>query len=201
MSDEGGFDVQAYQRGQSNPDKALIVTFEVQGVKQKNGSFKNVEYIRIWLGRNDEIVRPVTDEDRVRFRDRYESFKKGEEIPKEGTPISQCAFATPANVSACKSERIYTLEQLVEVADERLQRAQLVSFKYQCRDWLEAQRRHGFVGELRAQIERLQKENEILRDRLREQGKDTTVVVPVETKRRGRPPRVKDGDDAQAVNQ
>lgn len=200
MSEEGGFDVAAYQRAQSDPDKALLVTFEVRADKQKDGSYKNVEYIRILVGRNDEVVRPLTDADRKRFRERYESFLKGEEVPKEGTPISACAFATPANVSACKAERIYTLEQIVEIPDERLQRAQLVGFKYQCRDWLEAQRRHGFVGELRARIERLEKENEILKERLREQGRDTTVVIPV-AKKRGRPPKAKDDGDAQVVNQ
>lgn len=197
MSEEGGFDVRAYQAGQSNPDKALIVTFEVQGVKQKNGLFKNVEFTCIWLGRNDEIVRPTTDQDRARFRDRYESFKKGEELPVDGTPISQCAFATPANVSACKAERIYTLEQLVEVADERLQRTGLINFKYSARDWLESQKRHGYVGELRDRITHLEKENAILKERLQEQGKDTSVVVPVATKRRGRPPKAQDGDAAQ----
>lgn len=194
MSDEGGFDVQAYQRGRNNPDKALLVTFEVRADKQKDGSFKNIEYIRIWLGRNDEMVRPVTNEDKIRFKDRYESFKKGEETPLEGTPISQCAFATPANVSACKAERIFTLEQLVAVADERLQRGQLVGFKYQCRDWLESQKRHGYVGELRAQIDKLIAENKILKERLQEQGRSTEVEV--EPKRRGRPPKVKDVQDA-----
>lgn len=191
MSDEGGFDIAAYQRSQNDPDKALIVTFEVRAEKQRDGSFKNVEYIRILVGRNDEVVRPLTDADRMRFRDRYESFKKGEEVPKEGTPIASCAFATPANVSACKAERIYTLEQLVEVPDERLQRAQLVGFKYQCRDWLEAQRRHGYVGELRERITYLEKENELLKERLLGQGKDTAVVVPV-AKKRGRPAKAKD---------
>jgi len=197
MSDEGGFDVAAYQRGQSNPDKALIVTFEYAAVKQIDGSFKNVEMVRIWLGRNDEIVRQVTPQDRERFRERYESFKKGETMPPDGTPISQCAFATPADVSACKSERIFTLEQLVEVADERLQRAQLITFKYRARDWLESQKRHGYVGELRERISYLERENALLKEKLQEQGKDTEVVVPV-AKKRGRPPKVTNVDTALA---
>lgn len=197
MAEEGGgFDVQAWQRSQSNPDKALLVTFEWAPVKQRDGSFENVEMVRIWLGRGDEIVRPVTPEDRVRFRERYESFRKGEEVPPDGTPISQCAFATPADVSACKAERIFTLEQLVEIPDERLQRARLLTFKYRCKDWLDAQRRHGYVGELRAKIEKLEAENLILKQRLKEEGKSTEVEVP---KRRGRPPKARtDGNTALA---
>lgn len=197
MSEEGGFDVQAYRMAQSNPDRALLVTFEYASKQKSDGSFENVEMIRIWLGRNDEICRPITEQDKVRFRDRYDAFKKGEKAPVDGTPIAQCALATPANISACKSERIFTLEQLVETPDERLLRSSLVNFKYKCKDWLEAQKRHGYVGEMRSRIEKLEKENEILKERLKGDGKDTEVVVEV-AKRRGRPPKVKDGDTALA---
>jgi hypothetical protein len=197
MSDEGGFDYRAYQQSKSDPDKALIVTFEYAAVKQVNGSFKNVEMIRIWLGRNDEIVRPVQEADKIRFATRYEAFKKGEQVPEDGTPISQCAFATPADVSACKAERIFTLEQLVETPDERIARAKLITFKYRCRDWLESQKRHGYVGELRSRIELLEKENALLKERLRADGKDTEVVVPV-AKKRGRP-RVEHGENTAAT--
>src|SRR5690348_5830677 len=151
------------------------------------------------VGRNDEIVRKCTPQDRIRFSERYDAFKKGEAVPPNGTPIAQCAFATPANVSACKTERIFTLEQLVETPDERLQRSSLQGFKYKCIDWLKSMKQHGYVGELREQITRLEKENAILKERLADQGKDTTVAVPVATKRRGRPPK-QDGD-AQVVNQ
>ena len=199
MSDDGGFDYKAYQQGKTDPDKALIVTFEYAPKKRVDGGFDNIEMTRIWLGRNDEVVRPTTDQDRVRFRDRYEAFKKGEAVPTEGTPISMCAFATPADVSACKAERIYTLEQIAEVPDERLQRAQLITFKYRAKDWLDAKNRHGFVGELRARIQYLEKENALLKEKLRDQGKDSTVVVPVETKRRGRPPKVNTDVNTQAA--
>lgn len=195
MSDEGGFDVQAYRAAQSNPDKGLVVTFEHAAKQQSDGSFENVEMIRIWLGRNDEICRPVTPQDKVRFRDRYDAFLKGEKPPADGTPIAQCALATPANISACKAERIFTLEQLAETPDERLLRSSLVNFKYKCKDWLEAQKRYGYVGEMRDQLEQQRKEIEILKERLKAEGKDSEVVIP---KRRGPKPKVKDGDAALA---
>jgi len=197
MSDEGGFDIQAYRAAQSNPDRALLVTFEYAARQKADGSFENIEMIRIWLGRNDEICRPVTDQDKVRFRDRYEAFQKGEKAPLDGTPVAQCALATPAIISSCKAEKIFTLEQLVETPDERLMRSSLVSFKYKCKDWLEAQKRIGHVGEMRSRIEKLERENEILKERLKTDGKNTEVEVP---KRRGRPPKVKNGD-TQVVNQ
>lgn len=197
MSDEGGFDLQAYRAAQSNPDRALLVTFEYAARQKNDGSFENIEMIRIWLGRNDEICRPVTEQDKVRFRDRYDAFKKGEKAPLDGTPIAQCALATPADISSCKAERIFTLEQLVETPDERLSRSSIVGFKYKCKDWLEAQKRLGHVGDMRERIAKLERENEILKERLKTEGKDTEVETP---KRRGRPPKVKDGD-AQVLSQ
>lgn len=191
-----GFDYEAHRRLQNgNPDKALIVSFEPGAEKQPDGSFKNVEFIRIWMDKNSEVYRKVTEEDKVRFAERYAAYRAGEEVPETGTPISQCAFATPADVSSCKAERIFTLEQLVETSDERLQRAKLVNFKYQARDWVEAQKRSGYVGELRQEINRLKQEVQTLREKLSAnpvvEADDVIVEVP---KRRGRPPKVKTND-------
>ena len=184
---EGGFDYEAHRRAiqGSNPDKALLVSFEYSSEKQKNGLFENVEMIRIWMDKNSEVVRKVTEADKTRFAERYGAFKAGEEMPDDGTPIRLCAFATPADVSACKSERIFTVEQLVETPDERLARARLINFKYMARDYLESQRRTGYVGELREEINQLKAQIEAMK----EQGH---TVEP--KKRPGRPKKVRDGD-------
>jgi hypothetical protein len=189
---EGGFDYEAHRRAAmgSNPDKALLVSFKYVAEKQKDGSFKNVEHIIIWMDKNNEVVRKVTEEDKIRFSERYAAFKRNEEVPEEGTPINLCAFATPADVSACKSERIFTMEQLVETPDERLARARLVNFKYRARDWLESQKRSGYVGELREEIDHLKAQIEVLKERA-----GVTAEEPVITKKRGRPKKVIDGED------
>lgn len=187
---EGGFDYEAHRRNlQGNPDKALLVSFEYASEKRRDGTFDNVEMIRIWMDKNTEVVRKVTEGDKLRFTERYEAFKKGEEAPETGTPIRMVPFATPADVSACKSLRIFTLEQLVETADERLSRAKLVNFKYQARDFLEAQRRTGYVGELRDEINHLKAQIEVLKER-----SAAPAVEP--EKKRGRPKKVSDGEDA-----
>lgn len=188
---EGGFDYEAHRRNlMGNPDKALLVSFEYAAEKQKDGSFNNVEMIRIWMDKNSEVVRKVTSEDKHRFKERYEAFRNNEQVPESGTPISLCSFATPADVSACKSERIFTLEQLVETSDERLARARLINFKYQARTWLEAQQRSGYTGELIAKIQHLEAQIEVLKER---QG---TPVEPAK-KRPGRPKKViTDGEPA-----
>jgi hypothetical protein len=185
---EGGFDYEAHRRSlQGNPDRALLVAFEYASEKKRDGTFQNVEMIKIWMDKNTEVVRKVSEEDKVRFAERYDAFKRGEEVPETGTPIRLVPFATPADVSACKSLRIFTLEQLVETADDRLSRAQLVNFKYQARDYLEAQRRTGYVGELRDEINHLKAQIEVLKERA---GSPVDELV----KKKGRPKKVNDGD-------
>ena len=185
---EGGFDYEAHRRSlQGNPDKALLVSFEYASEKKRDGTFQNVEYVRIWMDKNTEVVRKVTEEDKIRFAERYAAFRSGEEVPEEGTPIKMVPFATPADVSACRAQRIFTLEQLVETADERLSRARLVNFKYQARDYLEAQRRTGYVGELRDEINHLKAQIDVLKERA------GPTVEPAK-KKPGRPKKVIDGD-------
>ena len=191
---EGGFDYEAHRRNlMGNPDKALLVSFEYAAEKQKDGSFNNVEMIRIWMDKNTEVVRKVTTEDKSRFKERYEAFRNNEQVPEDGTPISLCSFATPADVSACKAERIFTLEQLVETSDERLARSRLINFKYQARTWLEAQQRSGYTGELLDKIQHLEAQIEILKER-----NPQAVVVK---KKPGRPKKVVTNDDAAGIGQ
>lgn len=153
------FDYQHHQQMQqlgADPDRALIVTFSYDSERQRDGSFENVEMVEIWIDKDNIIRRKVTDEDRQRFAARYQAFKAGEAEPEDGTPIKMVAFATPADIASCKTERIFTVEQIVETPDERLARPKLMNFKYKCRDWLESQHRSGYVGELREQISALQ---------------------------------------------
>ena len=55
---EGGFDYEAHRKNlQGNPDKALLVSFEYASEKLKDGSFNNIEMVRIWMDKNQEVVR------------------------------------------------------------------------------------------------------------------------------------------------
>ena len=190
-----GFDYQAFQRQVNgrDPDRALIVTFEPFAEKQKDGSFKNVDYIRIWISNSDEIHRRVTDEDKARFRDRWEAYQRNEAVPVDGTPISECLFADKATLAGCKSLRIYTLEQLAETADGNLTKVGLLNFKYKVIDYLKAQKNFGHVGEMREEINELRAQLEMLKEQNKELKSATAEDEP---KRRGRPPKVRDADDA-----
>jgi hypothetical protein len=108
---EGGFDYEAHRRSlQGNPDKALLVSFEYASEKRRDGTFDNVEMIRIWMDKNTEVVRRVTESDKLRFTERYQAFKKGEEAPATGTPIRLVPFATrgssPSQMRTGKVSRV-----------------------------------------------------------------------------------------------
>lgn len=148
------FDHEAYRRQQlgQNPDKALLTTFRyVYDDKRK----EEVPYISIFLGKNDTVDRPATEEDKERFKERWEAFLKGEDKPPAGLPINQVPFATPAEISVCKTEKIYTVEQLLETPDNRLQRAHLLNFRYRCADLMKQLTDSKHVVEMRDEIETL----------------------------------------------
>lgn len=180
------FDVEAYRRQQSgvDPDKGLLVTFRHEA-KEVDGKFENIPYINIWMGKNSTIDRPVTEEDKVRFEDRWKAFEKGEE-PVDGMPIKEVPFATAANVAACRSEQIYTVEQLIETPDQRLQRAHLVNFKYMCRDMWESRKDNAHVQKLRDELEKANQKIAALEEKMSQ--------AP---KKRGRPRKV-NGDNSDA---
>lgn len=181
----------ALQRG-ADPDRGLLVSFEYKA-EEKDGEYQNVPYIRIWMDKNTEVFRKVTEDDKRRFHDRWDAFERNEEAPPEGEPINMVPFATPANVAACKAEKVYTVEQLVETPDNRLQRAALLNFKYMCRDYLESKTRTNYIGEMRAEIERLNKTVALLTERLEAAGQTEEEPKP---KRKYTRRKAKDGDSS-----
>ena len=190
------FDYEAHRRLQSgNPDKALIVTFRYQyDPKQK----KEVPYTSVFLSKNNTVDRPTSDEDKVRFKDRWEAFQKGEEAPPDGLPINQVPFATPAEISICKAERIHTVEQLVATSEGILQRAHLLNFKYRCADMLKQMNDSQHIVKMRDEIETLKKQIRTLQ----ETNAALKSSEEQESKpKRGRPKKVIDGDDSGAGEQ
>ena len=186
------FDYEAQNRlaRGENPDAGLLVSFFYEPKQDQKGEWKETPFIRIWMDKDTEVVRPVEEVDKKRFKTRWQAFLEGEEPPEEGTPINKLAFATPANVAACKAERIFTVEQLLETPDSRLQKAYLLNFKYAAKDWFDAQKDVGHLKEMRAEIESLKQQLAAATERL---ASVKTEEEPV--KKRGRPKRVNNTDD------
>jgi hypothetical protein len=86
--------------------------------------FDEVEFVRLIIpgDRNSSPVMRVTDEERNRWPKEYEAFKKGLELPLEGTPLIEWPPINKSQVMELAYFHIQTVEQLAAVNDAQLQR-------------------------------------------------------------------------------
>ncbi len=120
--------------------------FENQAVEDRNGSieaghpvFTNVAHVVITpIGSRDSVTKPVSEwleqtrqqvrEERLpaawaeMFERAYDHWKRGEDIPVDGTPLSQWPAITPAELAACKAVHVLTVEDLAQANDETTRR-------------------------------------------------------------------------------
>lgn len=157
------FDSQAYNDSQSNSgyDRQLC-RFSYEAIKQEDGSYDNIEYIRIRVDDKNEVFCPVQEEHKINYAVRYQAFVAGEEAPPEGTPLKAWAVPTPADLASCKEAKIVTVEQLANATDLTLQRGGLLGLKYKAIDWLEHNENAGVLSQLRDQLEKAKEQIKIL---------------------------------------
>lgn len=111
-------------------DDTLLVKFYLHPAQDKAKTkaagrpvFVDKEYISIMApgNRDSKVARPARRMDIDRFPRHYEAFKKNEEVPIEGTPLTQWPAVTKAQVENLKYANIITVEQLAGAADVNLQ--------------------------------------------------------------------------------
>lgn len=117
---------------QAKMDKSLAVEFhwgveeDVEASRTEGRKIcRQVEFVKIIAPADKTVVidRRAEDEDRFRFRDRYEAFKNGlAQEAVSGTPLSALALTVPpvldlADVEMYKFYNVHTAEQLVTMAD------------------------------------------------------------------------------------
>ena len=110
-------------------DRGLYPVFSMQAVRddavsEKEGRevYRDVEWVDIHI-LGDTLTkpsRPVTAEDKIRFRDAYEAFKNQSIVAQNGTPIIEWPPVSKSMAMMLKSLNIHTVEQLAEVADGNL---------------------------------------------------------------------------------
>jgi hypothetical protein len=126
MPQENGFD---------NPrwafDKTMSVTFYTKAVQSKMKSkeagrpiFDEKEFVRIIAPGNHKSVFDdlVTPEHRVRFKERYDRFKKGLSQATSGTPLEMWPQMSVSMVAELKAMEIHTVEQLAALPDANAQK-------------------------------------------------------------------------------
>jgi hypothetical protein len=99
----------------------------------------------------------------------FENFKEGRNDPLEGTPISSCAFVSPAQAKTLLDINCRTVEQLAEANEETVMRIGMGgrALKHKAIAWLESANETGKVAEELASLRQRNEELE-LRDKERE---------------------------------
>jgi hypothetical protein len=95
------------------------------------------------------------------YRKMYEFYKKGQDIPVEGTPIKMWPVATPAQVALLTSLNILTVEDLATLPDEGMRRIGMGAqdLKNKAMSWLMAA---NDKGKLTTDMAQLKQQNAVL---------------------------------------
>ena len=116
-------------RVQHGTDAGLFVQFYFEPIKDEDESVKagrpiffDREYIKIIpVGdKNTVVCEPVTEEHKQRWPIQYDSFKRQNQQPQEGTPLDQWPPLTKSQVLMFKAANVHTVEQLAAVSDGNL---------------------------------------------------------------------------------
>lgn len=99
------------------------------------------------------------------YRKMYDLYKKGQDIPVEGTPIKMWPVATPAQVALLTSLNILTVEDLATLPDEGMRRIGMGAqdLKNKAMSWLMAA---NDKGRLTTEMSQLQAKNDLLEKNL-----------------------------------
>lgn len=104
----------------------MPVLNEERTAKAGSPQYDNVEYVEIYTqgDRNNIPHLPATDKHRKKFAVSYDAFKRGLEAPLEGTPLTEWAQATPADIKMLKALKppVQTIEALASMPDQWCER-------------------------------------------------------------------------------
>lgn len=156
------------------------VVFERRPVEDRNASIaaghhvhKDVDYaiitragardtfeqeVSVWF---DQLAKRVKDaqfpaEWLRGYRESYEAWKKGEELPPEGTPIKTWPVASPAQIKDILAVGIRTVEDLAKLPDSELSSLGIgaMSLKQKAAAWLDSAAKTGKAAEQLSTLQR-----------------------------------------------
>lgn len=153
-------------------DNSLYPIFTMSAAKDDEASikegreiYKDVEWIDIHIvGDNlTKISRPVSNEDKLRFRDAYQAFKNQSIVTNTGTPLTEWAQVSKAMALTLKAMNIHTVEQLSAVADGNLTWMGARDLQKKAIDWLAAAKEGAGFSKLEAENQDLRTQLEALK--------------------------------------
>lgn len=145
---------------------------EYKSEQEGRSVFEDVEYVRIQVPgqRLTVIERPVRDEDKLRFAERYKRWKHGSKNEGAGTPLSEVTWLMPSTKEEYAFFKVVTIESLAECADT-IPIPTLQGDKRRAKAYVAAMREN-------APIVAIKKENAALSERL--SALEQRVVMPAE---------------------
>ena len=128
--------------------------------------------IRIAGDRGTVIDKKVTDEERERWPDIYQAFKRKQDQPIEGFPIEQWPVLSVARVAELKAMSILTVEALADLPDGRLKVLGMEGRELQnkAKAFLAAAKDSALEQKQAALIARLEAKVELLEGQIKELG-------------------------------
>lgn len=135
-----------------------IPKFEVVAVRLANGDYENREYVTILIP-GDPKASPrhkVTDALREKYRPWYVMWRKGLQQTVAGTPLEMWPLLTPVEIEMMKALNIFTVEQLLLMADANDHRLPMAkTLKIKAREWLESKKDADLIENNRAERDEL----------------------------------------------
>lgn len=157
---------------QREADKNLAVKFyhqpirnEWKSVNEGRPIYDDTEMIEIRIrgDRNNVVQRPVRPEDKQRFGQQYDHFKRGLELAASGTPLAEWPVASASMVEELKYFGFYTVEQLAEASDSVCSKMPgLTSMKQRARAFLDLSKGTAPLEQLQAKLEETESANKAL---------------------------------------
>lgn len=145
-----------------------------------NNIAQNAAYARA------EFIRPL-----------YEAWKRGEQLPEEGTPLAACNFLRSEDVSVLKMAGVRTVEELANMLDTNLGQVRLPSMREkraQAKKFLEAQDTNKSAAKLAAQEQTIEELKKQMAELMAAKASDDEPEIDENgdriPKRRGRPPKI-----------
>ena len=131
--------------------------------------FKSVLYVRIQLKDNADVFdQPAAESYIRRFPIEYNRYLMGKKAEQSGTPLTQFAFLSGAELEACKFRGIYTVEKLAELSDEHTKELNLQNEREAARKFIEISKNNKIIAEFAKKEKEYKAEIKELKEQIKE---------------------------------
>jgi hypothetical protein len=185
MADEAVMQMLLQQAGEAGSAKKVHAQFSMEteqdmeeSEKQKRPVFKDVEYITLWVDKDNVPHRPVRQLDKAMYPDAYKAFKANQEQPVVGTPLDRLGFLGKSQIAELNYYGVRTAEQVVDMADVNGQKIMgFQAIKQKAKAYIDAVNGAAPAQKLQAELSKRDEEIEHLKQLVAEQTKKMEVLA------------------------